>query len=357
MFDLKRLYGDTPLHLHLCVLATMLKTGARRSKTLLPTPYKGKMDLLNICWRGMAGAGKRRALQARLAEVAMKRGLPFSLTNRPLESLATGPADDGSEAADEAADIGQIMAESSLVHMGFDIARMSMKDKQVLIPILSNLGSGSQVLSGQAGRGARILVFYNAHLLSSESVLLLQSCLEMNEGDVSIWMTSEMPVPQRIRDWFVEVPVAAPVTMYTTIGWPQIFHALLRRWSQAPPPTIEDVKEVKAFVYELLMRNLRWVEAAHFLLDVFLTNTDITDTQRLACVDALAACEATAGGYTIPSYRIPILWESLFLQIRNIVSAPAVPSTPSKTPAVVDAAARPRRTGRPSKKSTAAATS
>jgi hypothetical protein len=312
------------------------------------------MDSLNICWRGMPGAGKRRALQKRLAEIAIQRGLPFTITSRPIDAL--GGADETGEAAEDgatgaAADLGQIMAEHSLVHMGFDIARMSMKDKQVLIPILSNLGSGSQVLSGQAGRGARILVFYNAHLLSSESVLLLQSCLELNEGDISIWMTSELPVPQRIRDWFVEVPIALNPAVYnatTTVEWSHVFHALLQRWGRAGPPTIEDVKEVKAFVYELLMRNLRWVEATHFLLDVFLLSDELTDAQRIACVDALAACEATAGGYTIPSYRIPILWESLFLQIRTIVSA-----KPSKKEVPVDATARPRRTGRPSKKSVA----
>ncbi len=307
----------------------------------------------------MPGAGKRRALQKRLAEIAIYRGLPFTITTRPIEAL--GGADETGEAAEDgaataAADLGQIMAEHSLVHMGFDIARMSMKDKQVLIPILSNLGSGSQVLSGQAGRGARILVFYNAHLLSSESVLLLQSCLELNEGDISIWMTSELPVPQRIRDWFVEVPIAQNPNpnsgATTTVEWSHVFQALLRRWSRAGMPTIEDVKEVKAFVYELLMRNLRWVEATHFLLDVFLLSDELTDAQRIACVDALAACEATAGGYTIPSYRIPILWESLFLQIRTIVSMKG-----SKKEVSVDAAARPRRTGRPSKKSAAAATS
>jgi hypothetical protein len=308
----------------------------------------------------MAGAGKRRALHARLAEVAMRRGLPFSITSRPITSLTGGAATAGQEGAEDggedaaAADLSQIMVESSLVHMGFDIARMSMKDKQVLIPILTNLGSGSQVLAGQAGRGSRILVFYYAHLLSSESVLLLQSCLELNEGDVSIWMTSEMPVPQRIRDWFVEIPVAivGQCPKPQGVGWPDIFHALLHRWLLLPPPTIDDIKEVKTFVYELLMRNLRWVEATHFLLDVFLQNTELSEQQRLACVDALAKCEATAGGYTIPSYRIPILWESLFLQIRNIVHRGASIKAPQ-----VDAAARPRRTGRPSKKLTAAATS
>ena len=144
-----------------------------------------------------------------------------------------------------------------------------------------------------------------------------------------------MPVPQRIRDWFVEIPVAghdnafAAYKQQATLiqndpakkiaNWPDVFHGLLNRWASAEAPTIEDIKEVKAFVYELLMRNLRWVEATHFLLDVLIVSTAITDLQRRACIQALAKCEATAGGYTIPSYRIPILWESIFLQIRNIV--------------------------------------
>ncbi len=298
----------------------------------------------------MPGSGKRRALQSRLAELAARRGLPFQITMKPiLTATATQGEEEGGGSED--ADTGQIMAESSLVHMGFDIARMSMKDKQVLIPILSSLGSGSHVLAGHQGRSSRILVFYHAHLLSSESVLLLQSCLEMNEGDISIWFTSELPVPQRIRDWFVEIPVAttsdkslAPYRGVKT--WSDIFQALLDRWRLAPPPTIETVKEVKAFVYELLMRNLRWPEAVHHLLDVILTNTAITEEQRRACVAALANCEATAGGYTIPSYRIPILWESLFLQIRNIVHR-------GESPKPTDAAARPKRIGRGSKRGVA----
>jgi hypothetical protein len=305
----------------------------------------------------MPGSGKRRALQSRLAEIAARRGLPFQITMKPiLTATATQGEEEGGGSED--ADTGQIMAESSLVHMGFDIARMSMKDKQVLIPILSSLGSGSHVLAGHHGRSSRILVFYHAHLLSSESVLLLQSCLEMNEGDVSVWFTSELPVPQRIRDWFVEIPVAA-TTDYSLApyqrssqvalkSWSDIFQALLNRWRVASPPTIETVKEVKAFVYELLMRNLRWPEAVHHLLDVLLTNTAITEEQRRACVAALANCEATAGGYTIPSYRIPILWESLFLQFRNIVHR-------GESPKPTDATARTKRIGRGSKRGVAPA--
>jgi hypothetical protein len=239
-----------------------------------------------------------------------------------------GATDEGAGPGE--AESGQFMYETSLVHIGLDIARMSMQDKHILRPVLMKLGQGSQVMAGDQGRGARILVLYHAHLLSSESVLLLQTCLEQNEGDLSIWLTSELPVPQRIRDWFIEIPVGGgdhAFKEYVTetaaqerlVDWPDIFRAILKKWRAAPAPKLQEVKEIKAFVYEMLMRNLRWVEVTHFLLDVILTFDGITEEQRKACVGALAACEATGGGYTIPSYRIPIIWESLFLQLRTIV--------------------------------------
>jgi hypothetical protein len=244
-----------------------------------------------------------------------------------------------------------------------------------LRPVLTRLGQGSQVMAGEQGRGARILVLYHAHLLSSESVLLLQACLEQNEGDLSIWMTSELPVPQRVRDWFIEIPVAgedhafeafqrAAVAAGVTgavINWPDIFRGMIDKWRASPRPRLQEVKEVKALVYEMLMRNLRWVEATHFLLDVLMSHADLTDGQRCAAMGALAGCEATGGGYTIPSYRIPILWESLFLQLRTIFALPETDGT-AATPGAAAAgspvpAAVPKRTGRPRKRAEAAAAS
>ena len=287
------------------------------------------MDGLNLCWRGMAGSGKRKSLIEHLNKVAQSRGLPFSLTTRSLSGSGVSEEEDGAEL-----ETGQITYETSLIHIGFDVARMSMQDKQVLRPILLNFGQGSQVLAGNQGRGNRILVLYHSHLLSSESVLLLQSCLEQNEGDVSIWLTSELPVPYRIRDWFVSIPIAGTDNGFLNFetklqaleknevaNWPQIFHNLLQKWINSSAPTIESVKEVKAFVYELLMRNLRWVEATHFLLDTIILHDGMTESQRAKCIKVLSTIEATGGGYTIPSYRIPILWESLFLQFRSILGS------------------------------------
>jgi hypothetical protein len=174
-------------------------------------------------------------------------------------------------------------------------------------------------------------VFDDATHEISATKIRKQSCLEQNEGDVSVWLTSEMPVPYRIRDWFVEIPVSGVdnglkafeqrMGVDTVVSdWTSIFTNILQKWMNDPAPTIESVKEVKAFVYELLMRNLRWVEATHFLLDVILVHKGLTENQRTKCIEALALMEATAGGYTIPSYRIPILWENLFLQFRTILS-------------------------------------
>ena len=286
------------------------------------------MDTLNLCWRGMAGTGKKMALHKRLNMIATERNLPFTLQTKCINGSGGGISEEGDTGdVDEMA--GQITYESSNVHMGFDIARMSMQDKQYLRPILTNLGQGSQVLSGTKGRGARIIVFYHAHLLSSESVLLIQACLEQNEYDISVWMTSEMPVPHRIRDWFIEVPVASTIdrafqTFSNSLksepaSWSLIFKKLFNKWLNSSKPTINDIKEVKLFVYELLMRNFRWVEATHFILDAIILHETMSEEKRMLCIEALASCEATGGGYTIPSYRIPIIWESLFIKFRSIL--------------------------------------
>jgi len=280
----------------------------------------------------MAGTGKRTALHAALKKTADLRNVPFSIQRKPLPT--TGSTGDVTEAgATESGagpeDIvtGQCMMETSVVHIGLDVARMSMQDKHILRPILLGFGRGSQVMAGNQGRGARILVLYHAHLLSSESIILIQACLEQNEDDVSIWITSELPVPQRIRDWFIEIGVDsvdrnfqkyAEYAKTPVKNWPDVFREIIDGWRARPPPKLQELKEVKAIVYGLLMRNLRWVEATHFLLDVILVHPELDEGQRKAAIVALSNCEATAGGYTIPSYRIPILWESLFLQLRSI---------------------------------------
>ena len=307
------------------------------------------MDSLSISWRGMAGVGKRTLLLEALKQVAEVRGVPFSIQMRSDSTSSGDVVEAGAteEGAGPDSQVGQFMYETSLVHIGLDVARMSMQDKNIIRPIITSLGHGSQVLAGNQGRGHRLLVLYHAHLLSSESVILIHACLEQNVGDVSVWLTSELPVPQRIRDWFVEIPVAGidrTFELYTAAcgkdmaNWPDVFRAIIDKWRKTPAK-LQDIKEVKSYVYEMLMRNLRWVEATHFLLDVVLSHEGISSAQRSQALKVLSKCEATGGGHTIPSYRIPIIWESLFVQLRSIFALDV-----SRT--VVDVAARPRRAGK-----------
>ena len=315
------------------------------------------MDSISICWRGLAGVGKRSQLVKALQRVANDRGVPFSIQMRAESNLTSSDIIEGGtteEGAGTDGYSGEFKHETSLVHIGLDVARMSMQDKNIIRPIITKIGQGSQVLSGNQGRARRIIVFYHAHLLSSESIILIHACLEQNDGDVSVWMTSELPVPQRIRDWFVEVPVIGedysfklyrdvPGLTEKLANWPDIFRAIIDKWRS--PPRLSDIRQVKSYVYEMLMRNLRWVEATHFILDVILDHEDITEKQRQEAVQVLSKCEATGGGFTIPSYRIPIIWEGLLVQLRTIFATPSVSKTPIDGAAGAKRTIKKRRTG------------
>lgn len=310
------------------------------------------MDTLCICWRGNPGVGKRTKLLEYCRLVAESRGLQFQLHTKFL-TIGSANAQGSGEVAEHEettgereAETNQIAYESSVVHIGFDISRMSMQDKNILRPVLLKLGQGSQVLTGANGRGNRILVLYHAHLLSSESVLLLQAALEQNNGDLSVWITSEIPAPQRIHDWFVEIGVSGedrqmtqykqslpsqPLQTTEIMSWNEIFKKVFEQWLKNANPTLSEVPKIKAFVYELLMRNLRWVECVHFVLDALLELEGITDKQRKESLKILASMEGTGGGQTLPSYRIPILWESLFLQLRHALSPQEVDGVQTST--------------------------
>ena len=287
------------------------------------------MDSLNICWRGQTRSGKKQQLHTALKQLAQIRGLPFTVQTRQFYTqglsksetgqISTTVEEDGND--DGGSEKDSFPYEFSLLHIGFDIARMSMQDKIYLKPILQRWGPGSQVLAGNQGRGSRILVFYHAHLFSTESYFLLHSLLENNYGDVSIWLTSELPVAERLSDYFLEIPVAFQLEKGSLPkpSWFDIFRKILQEWSQKPFPKLSETNQIRALLYELLMRNLRWTDCVHYILDILL-ELPIDKKKKQAVLQILAEQEATAAGQTIPSYRIPLLWESLFLRIREAIS-------------------------------------
>lgn len=297
------------------------------------------MDSLHISWRGGPGVGKRTQLLKGLERVADSRGIPFSITKKffqvqpnrgdgALETYATATEDE--ETTSVASEKNMLPYEFSYVHIGFDVARMSMQDKIYLRPILQRWGVGSQVLAGNQYSANRILVFYNAHLLSTESIYLLHSLLEQCERDVSLWFTSEMPVPYRLADYFLEIPVEGKdysldfykkqLNVESLPTWNDVFAKKLMGWANSPQkPVLSETNEIRAFLYECLMRNLRWVDAIHILINI-LFQLPLPETKRLRAMDVLARQEATAAGQTIPSYRIPLLWENMFLFLRDSLS-------------------------------------
>jgi hypothetical protein len=296
------------------------------------------MDSLHISWCGGPGVGKRTQLLKGLQSIADLRGIPFSIQKKffqvqpnkgdgAIETYATSTEDEETTAV--ASEKNMLPYEFSYIHIGFDIARMSMQDKIYLRPILQRWGVGSQVLAGRQESASRILVFYNAHLLSTESIYLLHSLLEQCERDISIWFTSELPIPYRLADYFLEIPVSGvdyslqqykqQLQVASLPTWADVFRKKLLTWSTSYQPILSETQEIRAFLYECLMRNLRWVEAIHILMDIVL-ELPISEKKRLRAMDVLARQEATAAGQTIPSYRIPLLWENMFLYLRDSLS-------------------------------------
>lgn len=284
------------------------------------------MDELNLIWIGNRGVGKQTQIHKALQNVAQSRGVNFSIrkgmwsteTNKRLqrESEQTEAQQDETETPSQGEGIPY---EMSLVHLGFDIARMSMQDKNYIASLLERLGYGTEVAVGKKKQAVkRILVFYHAHLLSHDSVLQLQMALEQHEGSLVIWCSSELPLPYELVDWFVEIPVAGrDFTLgklrqeygAQTLDWGSYFDTMIADWSKKPM-TLVRIQEIRDWVYFCLQRNLRWQEVVHYLLDSLLT-AKLSDHKLQKTVSFLSSLPSTGGGQTLGSYRIPIAWENL----------------------------------------------
>ena len=297
---------------------------------------------MSICWRGPPGSGKRRALQEQLQLWARSMGQVYCLKRQSWNAPLQGGDQSDGEDAEESSDKPLLPMEISIVHWGFDCARMSLQDKQYVKSILERWGRGSQVIA--EGHHQRCLVFYHAHLLSSESVIYLQAFLEENHADTLLWLTSEHPLPQRISDWCIEIPVPsatdkslekllrdapAGAKAGTIITPEDEIVMIYKRWISTEPK-LSDVKQIRAIVYGLLHRNIRWTDGFHqwlFALDLI----PLTQEQKGKLAGVCIQQPFTGSGQTVPSYRIPVLWENYLLRLRNAMAPPLrVPDTKAK---------------------------
>ena len=285
---------------------------------------------LSVCWRGPPGSGKRTLLHQQLSAWAKSFGQLYGPKKQFWDAPLQG-GDASEEAAEDEDQKSLLPMEISIVHWGFDVARMSLQDKQYVKSILQRWGRGSQVLSnGHAQQ--RCLVFYHAHLLSSESVLYLQAFLEENHRDSVLWLTSEHPLPQRLADWCVEIPVASSVDRALARLPPGVLRIedeidmIYKAW-MCEVPKLSDVKKIRAIVYALLHRNIRWTDGFHLWLFA-LEKLPLTPAKKVELARICTSQPFTGAGQTVPSYRIPVLWENYLLQLRNAL-APSVSVTAS----------------------------
>lgn len=273
---------------------------------------------VGYAWRGPRGSGKRTRLLQYLTRLYGKE-LPLQYDTWSLEKdddeKATGP---------------RIPYEISPLHLGFDVVRMSMSVKDFLESILTRwTGQTDLCLMNQPIR-TRYLVLYHAHLLTDETVLLLQECFEQYDG-FAILLTSELPVGQRLRDACLEIPVPGddyplqaflrqlPSTVLHPTSskenvWRTFFRQTLETWSTTVP-TARLAVDIRQWLYTCLQRNLRWTDMIQYWIEAIQDTPWLTPTHRAALFSLLYHAESGAGWLLITSYRIPVLWEHLQLQI------------------------------------------
>jgi len=93
----------------------------------------------NICWRGPPGSGKRFALHKALEEKAVARGILLKIQNKVWNLEKPKETDEEADDDDKVVSKDQIPFESSVIHFGFDVSRMSLQDRHILKPILERL--------------------------------------------------------------------------------------------------------------------------------------------------------------------------------------------------------------------------
>jgi hypothetical protein len=277
----------------------------------------------SYAWRGWRGCGKRTQLLEFIKVQANAIGIPFELKQSVwFLNKQTNNADPDEE--DDDAGGKSIPYEESHLHLGFDVARMSMSDKVFLQSILSRWTGQQDVCLMSSSIQTRYLVLYHAHFLTDESVLQLQECLEQYPH-FAILLTTEFPLSPRLRDFCFEIPVVGDdmlLAKYTKSAnliekdvWLEFFKKSLEEWSTNWD--VSKITDVRNWIYICLQRNLRWTDVImYWILTIYETEW-ITPTMRGQLLTTLWHAESGSGWVLVTSYRIPILWEHVHLKLAH----------------------------------------
>jgi hypothetical protein len=307
------------------------------------------MKLPNIAFRGARGCGKKTAVRQLLEEHARQMNHPFQIQIKKW-CLKAGDSE-GGEISTVVEDSGGsskveerkgLSYEVSRIHRGFDVARMSLEDKKYVQAILSTLQGTPDILLGGDEYASHVIVIYHAHLLSEESVILLQEALEVFHDTLTVIFTTEYPLPARLADWFVDVPIEGGDRAYevfrqraTTEGhilpekgdaWVRFFQTTWDKWRGRRNTlwSLDYVIEIRQWIYICRQRNLRWCDMIQYWLETVEANRSQLTAEEYKAALKLLATASTGGGFVmLPSYRIEIAWEEFIMSFLEIISSPS----------------------------------
>ena len=284
----------------------------------------------SYAWRGPKGCGKRTQLLVFLENQLQKsKTIHTSLAIKSSTWYLNKPTAGGDPDEDDETAGKSIPYEESPIHLGFDVATMSMSDKVFLQSILERWTGQQDVCLMATSLATRYLVLYHAHLLTDESVLQLQECLEQYPS-FAILLTTELPLCSRLRDFCLEIPVSGPDHLLATYTkraglrqddvWHAFFQKTLKEWSEQPCDD-KKITDVRAWIYTCLQRNLRWTDVILYWMDAIYKTDWLTPKARMELLHTLWNAESGSGWVLVTSYRIPILWEHVHLKLARQLSA------------------------------------
>jgi hypothetical protein len=276
----------------------------------------------SYAWRGWHGVGKRTKLLEFLKKQSDKNNISFEVKFSTWYLNKQTTNSDPDEEDDEISGK-SIPYEESQLHLGFDVARMSMSDKVFLQSILTRWTGQQDVCLMSSVIQTRYLVLYHAHFLTDESVLQLQECLEQYPS-FAILLTTEFPLCSRLRDFCFEIPVIGydylleNYTKKTNLiekdVWLEFFKQTLQEWSTSKE-NASMISHIRNWIYICLQRNLRWTDVIMYWIVAIYETVWITPSMRMKLMDILWNAESSSGWVLVTSYRIPILWEHVHLKL------------------------------------------
>jgi hypothetical protein len=91
-----------------------------------------------------------------------------------------------------------------------------------------------------------------------------------------------------------------------------------KKWMETQP-TLSDVKKIRSIVYALLHRNIRWTDGFHHWLFA-IDKLSLSPEKRKEVAKVCIRQPFTGSGQTVPSYRIPVLWENYLCSLRQALA-------------------------------------